>query len=81
MIRLNMLQQLTRDFLLSFLITLCTHVFGGRLKYLNFWTFSALIFSHCSNFWKAQCKYYFTYLTVTPTFGGVAKSVPRVHPL
>ena len=45
-------------------------VFAGRLKYLNFWSFSTPIFSHCSNFWNAQCKYDFTYLIITPTFGG-----------
>ena len=39
-------------------------MFGGRLKYFNLWLFSAPIFSHCSNFWKTLCKYYFTYLTV-----------------
>ena len=32
---------------------------------------------HCSNFCKTKCKYQFTYPIVTPTFGGVAKSVPK----
>ena len=43
--------------------------------------FLAPIFSQCSNFWKAQCKYDCTCLSVIPTFGGVAKFAPRVHPL
>ena len=29
---------------------------AGRLKYLNFWPFSGPIFSHCSKFWRTQCK-------------------------
>jgi len=55
-------------------------VFGGRLKYLNFWPFSAPIFSHCSNFWKTQCKYFFTYPTVTTTFGGVSQKCTQGAP-
>ena len=56
-------------------------VFGLDLKYLNLWPFSAPIFSHCSIFWQAQCKYNCTCLTVIPTFLGVAKFALRVHPL
>ena len=48
------------------------------MKYLNVWTFSAPRFQQLM---EGPVKYYFTYLTVTPTFGGVTKSVPRVHPL
>ena len=57
-----------------------THVWW-QIEISQFWPFLATIISHNSNFRKTQCKYYFTYLTVIPTFGGVAKSVPRVHPL
>ena len=40
--------------MMEFCRTHASHMFGGRLKYLNFWPFSAPIFSHCSNFWKTQ---------------------------
>ena len=47
----------------------------------HFLPFSAPIFSQWSSFWKPYCKYDWACLTKTPTLGGGAKSVLRVHPL
>ena len=58
-----------------------TLVFGLELKYLVLWQFLLLTCAAPTHAQMYLGNNYIINLTVTPTFGGVAKSVLRVHPL